>query len=155
MCDVKFFNVVWNWVVWNANWTLLSTYDVECGRNTHTQTHESNGTQLHAHRQSNQSAEEKRWALRADLNDTTGGRYLFVIRCYVEWNVVWWGMSVAWMDYRVWSGAEWCEDECMVWNGGVKLQRGVECHGVILNVLWYGYIKLCVAFRAVCSLCIT
>ena len=37
----------------------------------------------------------------------------------------------------------------------MKLPRGVECHGVILNVLWYGYIKLCVAFRAVCSLCIT
>ena len=22
----------------------------------------------------------------------------------------------------------------------MKLPRGVECHGVILNVLWYGYI---------------
>ena len=31
----------------------------------------------------------------------------------------------------------------------MKLRRGVECHGVILNVLWYGYIKLCVAFKAV------
>ncbi len=88
-----------------------------------------------ARTQSNQSAEEKRWVLRADLNDTTDGRYLFVIRCYVEWNVVWWGMSVAWMDYRVWSGAEWCEEERMVWNGGVKLPRGVECHGVIF-VVW-------------------
>ena len=50
-------------------------------------------------------------------------------------------MSMAWMDYRVWSGAEWCgEEERMVWNGGVKLPCGVECHGVILNVLWYvGY----------------
>ena len=29
------------------------------------------------------------------------GRYVFVIRCDVEWYVVWCGMSVAWMDYRV------------------------------------------------------
>ena len=36
-----------------------------------THTHESNGTQLHAHRQSKQSPEEKRWVLRADLNDAT------------------------------------------------------------------------------------
>ena len=35
----------------------------------------------------------------------------------------------------------------------MKLWCGVECHGVILNVLWYGYIRLCVAFRAVCSFC--
>ena len=27
----------------------------------------------------------------------------------------------------------WCDS-----NGGVKLRCGVECHGVILNVLWYG-----------------
>ena len=26
----------------------------------------------------------------------------------------------------------------MVSNGGVKLRCGVECHHVILNVLWYG-----------------
>ena len=49
-------------------------------------------------------------------------------------------MSVAWMDYRVWSGAERCgEDKRMVWNGGVKLPCGVKRHGVILNALWYGY----------------
>ena len=29
----------------------------------------------------------------------------------------------------------WCEM-------GVKLQCGVECYGVILNVLWYGYNKV-------------
>ena len=33
----------------------------------------------------------------------------------------------------------------------MKVRCGVECHGVILNVLWYGYIRLCVAFSAVCS----
>ena len=70
----------------HINTTALVMWNVA---GTHTQTHESNCTQLHAHRQSNQSAEEKRWVLRADLNDTTGGRYLFVIRCYVEWDVVW------------------------------------------------------------------
>ena len=46
----------------------FSTRHVECGRNT--RTHETNGTQLHAHRQSNQSPGEKRWVLRAELNDT-------------------------------------------------------------------------------------
>ena len=51
-----------------------STCDVECVRNTHT--HETNGTQLHAHRQSNQSPEEKRWVLRAELNDTGEDMYL-------------------------------------------------------------------------------
>ena len=79
----------------------------------------------------------------ASINDTTDGRYIyiFVIRCDVEWYVVRCGMSVAWMVYRVWSGAEWCgEEEHMVWNGGVKLRCGVECHGVISSetVLWYG-----------------
>ena len=29
-------------------------------------------------------------------------------------------------------------------NGGIKLRCGVECHGVILNVLWYGYIRFSV-----------
>ena len=37
----------------------------------------------------------------------------------------------------------------MMWNvcglDGVKLQCGVECYGVILNVLWYGYTRLCIA----------
>ena len=51
-----------------------STCDVECGWNTHT--HETNGTQLHAHRQCNQSPEEKRLVLRAELNDTTKDIYL-------------------------------------------------------------------------------
>ena len=117
---------------------------MECGRNTHT--HETNGTQLHTHRQSNQSPEEKRWVLRAEIKWYYGRYiYIFVIRCDVEWYVVWCGMSVAWMDYRVWSGAEWCgEEERMVWNGGVKLRCGVECHGVILNVLWYGYVRFSV-----------
>ena len=65
--------------------------------------------------------------------------------CDVELYIVWCGMSVVWMDYRVWSGAEWCgEEERMVWNGGVKLRCGVECHGVILNVLWYGYVRFSV-----------
>ena len=114
---------------------------MECGRNTHT--HETNVTQLHAHRQSNRSPEEKRWVLRAELNDSTDGRYIFVIRCDVEWYVVRCGMSEAWMDYRVWSGAEWCDEERMVWNGGVKLRCGVECHGVILNVLIWIYKVMC------------
>ena len=35
----------------------------------HTHTHETNGTQQHAHRQGIQNPEEKRWVLRADLND--------------------------------------------------------------------------------------
>ena len=39
-------------------------------------------------------------------------RYRFVIRCGVEWYVVWCGMSVAWMDYRVWCGMV-C---CTMWN---------------------------------------
>ena len=33
------------------------------------------------------------------------------------------------------------EEEPKMWNGGVKLWcgvEGVEYHGVILNVLWYG-----------------
>ena len=34
-----------------------------------THTHETNST-LHAHKPSNQSPEEKRWVLRAELNDT-------------------------------------------------------------------------------------
>ena len=51
-----------------------STCDVECGRNTHM--HETNSTQLHARRQSNQSPEEKRWVLRAELKDTTEDMYL-------------------------------------------------------------------------------
>ena len=29
----------------------------------------------------------------------------------MEWYVVCCGMSVAWMDYRVFSGAEWCGEE--------------------------------------------
>ena len=37
---------------------------------------ETNGTQLHAHRPSNQSPEEKRWVLRAELNDVTEDIYL-------------------------------------------------------------------------------
>ena len=41
-----------------------------------THTHETNGTQLHAHRQSNQSPEEKRWVPRAELNDTMEDIYL-------------------------------------------------------------------------------
>ena len=36
----------------------------------------------------------------------------------------------------LWPG--WCEM-------GVKLQCGVECYGVILNVLWYGYTRFCIA----------
>ena len=55
------------------------------------------------------------------------GRYIFVIRCDVQWYVVWCGLSVAWMDYRVWSDAGWCgEEERMVRNGGVKLSCGVN-----------------------------
>ena len=57
-----------------TNYIHYSTCDVECGWNTHT--HESKGTQLHAHRQSNQSPEEKRWVLRAELKDTTEDIYL-------------------------------------------------------------------------------
>ena len=57
------------------NTTALVMWNVAC---THTHTHETNGTQLHAHRQSNQSAEEKRWVLREDLNDTTEDIYI----CY-------------------------------------------------------------------------
>ena len=41
-----------------------------------THTHETKGIQLHAHRQSNQSPEEKMWVLRAELNDTTEDTYL-------------------------------------------------------------------------------
>ena len=37
---------------------INTTALVECSRNTHT--HETNGTQLHAHRQSNPSPEENR-----------------------------------------------------------------------------------------------
>ena len=36
----------------------------------------------------------------------------------------------------------WCE--MVARNGGVKLRCGVECHGVILNVLWYGYLRFSV-----------
>ena len=80
------------------------TCDVECGRNT--LTHETNGTQLHAHRQSNQSAEEKRWVLRADLNDTTEDLFLFFIRCDVE---------CLWPGWTTKCGVEWCgEEERMV-----------------------------------------
>ena len=32
----------------------------------------------------------------------------------------------------------------VVWNGGVKVRCGVECHGVILNALWYGYLRFSV-----------
>ena len=74
MCDVKTFNVVWSSVKCNLNPTNYSTCDVECGRNTHT--HESNGIQLHAHRQSKLSPEEKMWVLRADLNAPTEDIYL-------------------------------------------------------------------------------
>ena len=82
---------------------------MECGRNTHT--HETNST-LHAHRQNNQSPEEKRWVLRAELNDTTDGRYIFVIRCD--------------------AGGTVC---CMMWN-----VRGLECevvqNGVVKKSVW-------------------
>ena len=79
VCDVKMFNcgVGSSSVRCNLNPTNYKHYsacNVECGRNTHT--HESNDTQLHAHRQSKQSPEEKRWLLRADSNDATGDIYL-------------------------------------------------------------------------------
>ena len=150
MCHVKTLNVVWSWVVWNAIRTLLITHTtalVECGR---THTHKTNSTQLHAHRQSSESRGEKvglegriKWYY---------GRYKLVIRCDVEWYVVWCGMSVAWMDYRVWSGAEWCgEEERMVW-----LKWWCEIV-VWCRMLWCDFV--CgmdkVMFSAVCSFCIT
>ena len=96
--------------------------------------------------QSYQSPDEKRWEGRVKWYC---GRKIYI--CYK----VWCGMvccmmwNVCGLNYRVWSGAVWCEEKRVAWNGGVKLQCGV-----ILNVLRYGYIKLCVAFRAVCSFCI-
>ena len=54
--------------------TALVMWNV--ARTSHTHTHETNGTQLHAHSQSNQSPEEKRCVLRADLNDATEDIYL-------------------------------------------------------------------------------
>ena len=64
MCDEK--TVVWSGpssVKCNLNPTnyinTTALGDVECGRNTHT--HETNGTQLHAHRQRNQSPHYRRY----------------------------------------------------------------------------------------------
>ena len=54
-------------------------------------------------------------------------------------------MSVAWMDYRVWSGGEWCGEEAYGVKWWLKLRCGVECY-VILNVLWYGY-----NYKVMCS----
>ena len=151
--------VVWRGMVWRERWcgvkssgvmewcVMWKCYMVWNVAGTHT--NETNGTQLHAHRQSNQSPEEKRWVLWAELNDTTEDIYICYnvwcgMLCCMVWNVCGLGglQSVKW-----WR---------MVWWRvyGVKLRCGVECHGVILNVLWYGYTRLCVAFRAVCSFCI-
>ena len=76
MCDVKTFNVVWRSVKCNLNHTnyintrALVRWNV-AGTHTHTK-----AMALHAHRQSKQRPEEKRWVLRADLNDATEDIYL-------------------------------------------------------------------------------
>ena len=119
MCYVKTFNVVWSSVIWNAIWTLLITnttapvmWNVA---GTHTDKHETNDTQLHAHGQSNQSPEEKRWVLRTELKDTTEDVYICYkvgcgMVCCMMWNVC-----------GSWSGAEWCgkEQRMVAWNCGV------------------------------------
>ena len=51
--------------------------------------------------------------LRAELNDTTDGRCIFVIRCDVEWYVVGCGMCVARdcevVENGVVKKSVWCE----------------------------------------------
>ena len=54
--------------------------------------HETNGTQLHAHRQSKQSPEEKWWVLRAELN-TTEDIYLLQ---GVMWNGMLYDVECLW-----------------------------------------------------------
>ena len=108
---------------------------------THTRT--SNGIQLHAHRQSKLSPEEKMWVLRADLNAPTEDIYLlygvmwngmlYDVECLwpgwtTEFEVVQNGVKW-WREIAVWCGMSWCDFKCFV-------------------VYW---IRLCVAFRAVCS----
>jgi len=73
MCDMKAFNVELSSVKCNLNptnyinTTVLVMWNVA---GTHT------CTQLHAHRQSNQSPEEKRCVLREELNDVMEDIYL-------------------------------------------------------------------------------
>ena len=56
------------------------------------------------------------------------------------WNGMLYDVECLWPGWT--TECERCdEEEPKMWNGGVKLWcgvEGVEYHGVILNVLWYG-----------------
>ena len=161
MCDVKTFNVVWSSVKCNLNPTNYINTTEPVMWNVSGHTHETSGTQLHAHRQSNQPRGESPWYNRTgwlgikhqftytyqEWKDGSWGQISMILRKIYICSKVWYGMvcciiwNVCGLDglQSVWSGAEWCgEEERMVWNGGMKLRCGVKCHGVVLNVLWYG-----------------
>ena len=57
--------------------------DVECGRNTHTRMKPT----AHFTHTGKIIRVQRRWVLRAELNDTRDERYIFVIRCDAEWYV--------------------------------------------------------------------
>ena len=86
---------------------------MECVRNTHA--HETNGTQLHAHKQSIESPEEKRWVLGAELNDVTEDIYLLE---GVMWNSMLYDVKCLW--------PEWTTECEVVQNGVVKKAYGVK-----------------------------
>ena len=123
-----------------------------------THTHETNST-LHAHKQSNQSPEEKRWVLRAELNDTRDGRYIFVIRCdaggmvfCMMWNVCGLDGLECEMDVCDLGGLQsvkWCR---MVWwrkAYGVKWWREIA---VWCGMPWCDFLCFVIwIYKVMCS----
>ena len=138
MCDVKMFNVVWSSVKCKLNptkyinTTALVMWNVA---GTHTR------TKPMAH---NFTHTGKVIRVQRRKGGCWGQNQMILRKIYICYKV-WCGMvccvmwNVCGLDGL--QSVKWCR---MVWwrrAYGVKLRCGVECHGVILNVLWYGYVQ--------------
>ena len=102
-----------------------------------THTHETNGTQLHAHGQSNQESRGEKAGLEGRVNDTTDFFDFFFYKVWcgmvccmmrnvcgldglqsVKWcKMVWWRRAHGvkwWREISVWCGMSWCDFKCFV-----------------------------------------